>query len=118
MDKNTPLTFGIFEDYFTKYMDTFRGHLDNRFDDLETRLKKHVTEKIDEAIEELAYITKTGFDDMDKRFDRLENRVVHLEVDVGMLKTDMKEAKHYIQSSSLESASNRVRLQHLEAHIA
>lgn len=102
-------------------MDKFRDYFDGHLNNLETNLKQHVSKTVDTAvqaaIEELAYITKTGFDDMDKRFDRLENRVEHLEVDVGILKTDMKEAKHYIQSSSLESASNRVRLQHLEARI-
>lgn len=139
MDKNTPLTFGVFEDYFTKYMDNFRGYLDGRFDDLETRLKQHVSQEIDELalttkmgfdhvderfdavdkrfhsveelIDNLAYATKTGFDNMDEQF-------TDVKIEIRMLQGDMSDAKKYIQSSSIESSSNRVRLQNLEAHIA
>lgn len=128
MDKNTPLTFELFENYFKKYMDTFRGHLDNRFDSLENRLSQQ--------IEDLAFATKTGFDHMDTRFDSLEEQIGDLafasktgfdnmdeqftdvKMEIRMLQGDITDTKHHIQSSSLETASNRVRLQHLEAHIA
>lgn len=134
MDKNTPLTFGIFQEYFTSYMDTFRGYLDGRFDSLEAQ------------IGDLAFATKTGFDHVDEQFYEvrkdisclkedvailkedvtvlkedvsiLKQDVTILKQDVSTLKGDMKETKQFIQTSSLESASNRVRLQNLEVRIA
>lgn len=128
MDQKTPLTFELFENYFKKYMDTFRGHLDGRFDSLENRLSQQ--------IKDLAFATKTGFDHVDDRFDSLEEQIgdlafatktrfddmdkqfIDVKMEIHILQGDMTDAKHSIASSSLESASNHVRLQHLEAHIA
>ena len=116
MSKSTPLSVEYFEKFvitinkrFDKIDQRFDS-VDKRFDSLENRLSKE--------IEDLAFATKRGFDHMDERFDGLENRVDHMEKDVIVLKTDMKDCKQYIQSTTLESASNRVRLQHLEARIS
>lgn len=144
MDANTPLTWGLFE----AHMHKFQEYLGGRFDSLEGQ------------IGDLAFATKTGFDDMDRQFHEvrqdisemkqditvlkqdvsvlkadvtvlkqdvtvlkqdvsvLKQDVTILKQDVTVLKTDMKDCKQYIQSSSIESSSNRVRLQNLEARIA
>lgn len=122
MEKDSVLTFGVFENFFKNYMDQFRRDLDVRFEQSETNvintLSKKIDEKVNEAIEELAYITKTGFDHVDERFEEINKRMDRAETKIDDLTTGMKEVKTFMQTSRLESASHRVRLQNLEARIA
>jgi len=106
MDKNTPITWGPFE----AYMDKFQGYLEGRFQKIDDRFDS-IEKNLSQQIEDLAFASKTGFDHMDEQFTDVKQEIY-------MLQGDMKDAKKYIQTSSIESSSNRVRLQNLEAHIA
>jgi len=106
MDKNTPITWGPFE----AYMDKFQGYLEGRFQKIDDRFDS-LEKNLSQQIEDLAFASKTGFDHMDEQF-------MDVKQEIYMLQGDMKDAKKYIQTSSIESSSNRVRLQNLEAHIA
>lgn len=113
MDKNTPITWGPFE----AYMDKFQGYLEGRFQKIDKRFDvvddrfDSIEKNLSQQIEDLAFASKTGFDHMDKQFTDVKQEIY-------ILQGDMKDAKKYIQTSSIESSSNRVRLQNLEAHIA
>jgi|SRR3989338_4445547 len=48
---------------------------------------------IAESIEELARMTKSGFDAVDKRFDAVESRLDRVETDVSQLKSDVSQLK-------------------------
>lgn len=113
MDKNTPITWGPFE----AYMDKFQGYLEGRFQKIDKRFDvvddrfNSIEKNLSQQIEDLAFASKTGFDHMDDQFTDVKQEIY-------ILQGDMKDAKKYIQTSSIESSSNRVRLQNLEAHIA
>jgi hypothetical protein len=95
MDKNTPITWGPFEAYMDKFQENLEGRfqkIDKRFDVVDDRF-----DSLKEQIGDLAFATKTGFDNMDKQFSNLKQEI------------------HIIQN---ESSSNRVRLKNLETHIA
>lgn len=120
MDKNTPITWSPFEAYMNKFQGYLEGRfqkIDNRFDVIDDRFCMvddrfdSIEKNLSQQIEDLAFASKTGFDHMDEQFTDVKQ-------EISILQGDMKDAKKYIQTSSIESSSNRVRLQNLEAHIA